>query len=361
MNFFLALEVATDTTRTFFYENWIIVKQLIWLFGKFMSGIMFVLDKMNIHSIALCIVIFTIVTKMLLLPLTIRQQKSARLNTYISPELQAIQKKYKNKTDSVSLQKMQAEQQAVQEKYGVSMMAGCLPMLIQFPILFALYPVIYNMDKYVDYLATLRTTLTEDQLANMYKLFVIDLSSPPGWKWSWALLIPIFTALAQLVSTQVLMARQQTPEMQDNPMNAGLKSMNYVMPIMLGIFAVTMPAFLGFYWIIQSLVTLAQQLIINRYLDKIPIEEMIRQNIEKANKKRAKRGEPLLNEKATISTRNLSAAPSEEDREAQKREEARREAIRRSTEYYQNKNADPNSLTAKANMVRDYNERNNKK
>ena len=147
---FLLLAAETTTKTSFFYENWPIIKQLIWLFGKFMSGIMYVLDQMNVYSIALCIVIFTIVTKLLLTPLTVKQQKSTRMTNYIQPELQEIQKKYRGRTDQASQQAMLAEQQALQEKYGVSMFAGCLPMLIQMPILFSLYPVIYNMDKYVD-------------------------------------------------------------------------------------------------------------------------------------------------------------------------------------------------------------------
>ena len=184
---FLLLAAETTTRTSFFYENWPIIKQLIWLFGKFMSGIMYVLDQMNIYSIALCIVIFTIVTKLLLTPLTVKQQKSQRMTNYIQPELQAIQKKYQGRMDQASQQAMVAEQQALQERYGVSMFAGCLPLLIQMPILFALYPVIYNMDKYVDYLAVLKEKLSSDALTKMYTFLGIDLQSAPGWKISSAI------------------------------------------------------------------------------------------------------------------------------------------------------------------------------
>ena len=350
---------AVDTAKPFFYENWIIIKQLIWLFGQFMSGILFVLDKINIHSIALAIVVFTIVTKMLLLPLTIKQQKVMRLNQYINPELQAIQKKYKGKTDTISQQKMIEEQRAVQEKYGVSMASGCMPMLIQFPILFALYPVIYRMEQYVSYLSTLKETLTADQFTRMWQLLGINLQEAPGWKLSWAILIPILTALSQLLSTWIAQARQNDTNNGDNPMGSSMKIMNYLFPIMFGVFAVSMPAFLGFYWIVQSLTMVLQQIVINKYLDKIPAEELIRQNIEKANKKRARKGLPPLGEKATMSTRNISARPvSPADRS--KADAERQEKIRQSTEYYQSRSAAPNSLAAKANMVRDYNERNKK-
>ena len=77
-----------------------------------------------------------------MIPLTIKQQKTTKLMSVMNPEIQAIQKKYKGKTDNESLQRQNVEVQAVYEKYGTSMTGGCLPLLIQMPILFALYRVI---------------------------------------------------------------------------------------------------------------------------------------------------------------------------------------------------------------------------
>ncbi|MBR6321967.1 MAG: YidC/Oxa1 family membrane protein insertase, partial [Lachnospiraceae bacterium] len=283
---FLLLAAETTTKTSFFYENWPIIKQLIWLFGKFMSGIMYVLDQMNIYSIALCIVIFTIVTKLLLTPLTVKQQKSTRMTNYIQPELQEIQKKYRGRTDQASQQAMLAEQQALQEKYGVSMFAGCLPMLIQMPILFSLYPVIYNMDKYVDYLAVLKNKLSDDQLTKMFTMIGIDLESAPGWKFSIALIIPILVVVTQYLSSKLMTASQ--PNRENTPGASSMKIMNTVMPLMLGFMAVTFPAFLGLYWATQSAVMSIQQLVINKIIYKKPIEEVIKENMEKANAKRKK-------------------------------------------------------------------------
>ena len=106
-------------------------------------------DTFGIMNVGLCIILFTIVMKMLMLPLTIKQQKTTKLMAVISPEVQAIQRKYKGKTDTASQQKQNVEIQAVYDKYGTSMTSGCLPMLIQLPILFALYRVIYNIPAYV--------------------------------------------------------------------------------------------------------------------------------------------------------------------------------------------------------------------
>ena len=364
--FMLAASEAS-APATFFYENWFFIKPFIWVFGQIMSGIMWLLDKVGIYNIALCIVLFTIVTKMLLLPFTVKQQKTARMQAVIQPEIQALQKKYQGKTDSVSRQKMYEEQQAIQQKYGVSMFSGCLPMLLQMPILFALYPVIYRMQtQYVPHYQVLKTTLPADVLQKMWVFLGIDLLEAPGWRLTPAILIPILVALSQYLSTKLLTSRQ-APQGQDGAMNA-MKSMNYIMPIMLGVFAVSFPAFLGLYWLVQSLVMAVQQLIINKHLDKIPIEDLIKENVEKANKKRARKGLPPISDKANMSTRQMgSTAANRPSASAAKKtdysglsQEEKESMVKDSTEYYNRKAAAPGSLAAKANMVRDYNERNKK-
>ena len=119
------------------------------IFGYIMDLLFKLTSSLGILNIGLCIILFTIVTRLLLFPLTIKQQRSSKLMNVMQPELNAIQKKYKGKDDQQSMMAMQAETKAVYEKYGTSMMGGCLPMLIQLPILFALYKVIYNIPAYV--------------------------------------------------------------------------------------------------------------------------------------------------------------------------------------------------------------------
>ena len=102
----------------------------------------------GVMNIGLCIILFTIVMKLLMLPLTLKQQKSSKLMTVMQPELQAIQKKYKGKNDNDSMMRMNVETKAVYEKYGTSMTGGCLPLLIQLPIMLALYRVMYNIPAY---------------------------------------------------------------------------------------------------------------------------------------------------------------------------------------------------------------------
>lgn len=132
------------------YADWPIIHQISWLLGKVMNGIYNVMDGVfGVQNIGVCIIIFTIIVYTLMIPLTIKQQKWSKMSSVMNPEIQKIQKKYANKKDQASMLKQQEELQTVYEKYGTSPTGGCLPMLIQMPVLFALYPVIQNIPNYV--------------------------------------------------------------------------------------------------------------------------------------------------------------------------------------------------------------------
>ena len=154
------------------------------LLGYIMDFIYEACSLIGIQNIGLCIILFTIITNVLMLPLTIKQQKFTKLNAVMSPELQEIQRKYKDKKDQVSMQKQQAETQAIYEKYGASPTAGCLPLLIQFPVMFALYRVIYNIPAYINDIKAiycqvaepLKELFTSQEVIESYKEFV-DLAS----------------------------------------------------------------------------------------------------------------------------------------------------------------------------------------
>lgn len=122
-----------------------------WLLGKLMNLIYNILaDPNGLADIGVCIIIFTILVKVILLPLTLKQQKSAKINMMIQPEIKKIQKKYAGKKDQESMMKSQKETQEVYAKYGTSMTGGCLTSFIQLPIIYALYRVIQNIPAYVD-------------------------------------------------------------------------------------------------------------------------------------------------------------------------------------------------------------------
>ena len=126
-----------------------ILKPFAIVLGYIMNYIYRFLEHFGISNVALTIILFTLVVNVLMIPLTVRQQKFSKMSSIMNPELQKIQKKYEGKRDERSMRMQQAETQAVYDKYGASPAGGCLPMLIQLPILLALYRVIYNVPAYV--------------------------------------------------------------------------------------------------------------------------------------------------------------------------------------------------------------------
>lgn len=106
-------------------------------------------NVLHLDSIALVILLFTIVIYLILFPLTYRQQKFSVLSQKMNPEINAIREKYKNKKDQASVAAMQEETQSVYDKYGISPFGSCLQLFIQMPILFALYRVFYNIPAYI--------------------------------------------------------------------------------------------------------------------------------------------------------------------------------------------------------------------
>ncbi len=402
------------------------LKPIAWVLGKIMEGLFnllklvmgwFSLDNLP-YIIGFCVILFTIVVKLILLPLTIKQQRFSKLSNMMNPEIQAIQAKYKDKKDNESVMKMNAETKAVYEKYGTSPTGGCLTMLIQLPIMFALYRVIYKIPGYIKYIGDMYRgiadklmgvdgyaqklvdlklaskvesvdtanelidrmytfsnaqwdTLKEnfsvvadnfsasiDKLSDMTGFFGISLTQAPGWRWSWALLIPLLAGVTQWLSAK-LMENKNKNQMnaQQQGMGNSMKVMNTVMPIMSAFFCITFPACIGLYWITSSVVQIVQQLIINAKMDKIDVEQMVSQNIEKINAKRAKKGLPPKKITNTASA-YAEQVKKQEERDARKGE--REEQIKKSTDYY-NSSAKPGSLASKANMVRMFNEKNNKK
>ena len=133
--------------------------------GYVMNWIFTVLDKIGIPNIGLSIIIFTIVIYLCLMPLTIKQQKFSKLSAKMNPELQAIQQKYKDKKDQDSMLRMNEETKAVYKKYGVSPSGSCVQLVIQLPIMWALYRVIYNFPAYVPSVKAVFSTVV-DQLAS---------------------------------------------------------------------------------------------------------------------------------------------------------------------------------------------------
>ena len=122
---------------------------IVKVFGYLMNGIYLLLDKVGIPNVGLAIIIFTLITRIILYPSTVKQQKSSKIMNIIQPEIKAIQAKYEGQNDQQSMMMQQQEIKAVYEKYGTSMTGSCVQLLIQMPIILALYRVIMNIPAYV--------------------------------------------------------------------------------------------------------------------------------------------------------------------------------------------------------------------
>ena len=137
------------------------------ILGLIMDAIFRFTSLFGVMNIGVCIIFFTLIVKVLMFPLTVKQQKFSKMNTVMQPELQAIQKKYKGKSDQESMMKMNVETNAVYEKYGVSMTGGCLQLVIQLPILLALYQVIYHIPAYVNSVGSVFYDITDKLLGTV--------------------------------------------------------------------------------------------------------------------------------------------------------------------------------------------------
>ena len=137
------------------------------ILGLIMDAIFRFTSLFGVMNIGVCIILFTLIVKVLMFPLTVKQQKFSKMNTLMQPELQAIQKKYKGKSDQESMMKMNVETKAVYEKYGVSMTGGCLQLVIQLPILLALYQVIYHIPAYVNSVGSVFYDITDKLLGTV--------------------------------------------------------------------------------------------------------------------------------------------------------------------------------------------------
>ena len=119
------------------------------ILGWIINAVYALLDVIGFPNIGLAIILFTIIVYLLMTPLQIKQHRFSKMNAIMQPEIKKIQNKYKNKKDQESVMKQNEEINAVYQKYGVSPTGSCVQLLIQLPVLLALYQVIYRIPGYV--------------------------------------------------------------------------------------------------------------------------------------------------------------------------------------------------------------------
>ena len=206
-------------------------------------------------SFGFAIILFTFLIKLLTLPLTLKQLKSSKAMQDLQPEIQKLQKKYKDDKEKLSQAQM-----ALYKEMGVNPLSGCLPTLIQMPVWFALYRALFNLAD----VGTLKEGF----------LWIPSLAEPRDLSWLWPLpttgegwltaaallVLPILTVLTQLV-VQKMTAQTQTG---GDSQQAMMGQMMTLMPIMFGFFALQVPQGLVLYWVTSNLFMMVQQYFITR-------------------------------------------------------------------------------------------------
>ena len=406
-----------------------------------------ILGNFDASLVGLAIILFTIVVYLLMMPLTIKQQKFSKLSAKMNPELQAIQAKYKDKKDNDSMMAMNAETKAVYAKYGVSPSGSCVQLIIQMPIFFALYRVIYSLPAYIGTLYekfevianyVIKNNLVEEikelsSSTNYLRNFdiegnqvnaVIDClnsmnvetltkyagnskecldaldkittynyflgmnlsnspsymikqawSSPSGIQWGIiiaSILIPILAGITQWLNVK-LMPQQDTSNSQNQSetaqsMNQSMKMMNNFMPLMSIFFCFSFSAGVGIYWIAGSVIRSIQQVIVNKHIDKLDIDEILKKNEEKRRKRLEKAGiDPdKVDKMAKLNTKNIPSSNSNNRRSMNEKASINNSVSNKEknkvfdeavNENSSNKQYKPGSLAAKANLVSQYNNR----
>ena len=284
------------------------------------AGFYFLYNTIGFHNFGLTIIFFTVITKLILFPLTLKSQKSSQEMNALQPEVKRIQEKYKNDKE-----KQNQEIQALYKENNVSCMGGCLPMLLQFPILIALYSVLRRpltlvvgktteailslvnslpaeMQKVVAYTSN---TTTFDKINQVNELKLVNfLTNNPGylngnvtssdlinlkflglnlgevptikpdllfgeqmWVYLPLLLIRIVGVIMTVISQKLMTPPQPKDDKkkdEKNPMGNMGNMMKYMIPGMTLYFSFILPAGMGFYWINTYVFQIFTQLYINK-------------------------------------------------------------------------------------------------
>lgn len=260
------------------------------------------------HNYLLTLLLFAIVIKIVLFPFGIKQQKNMVKQASLRPKEQLIRAKYAGRNDRVTQQKVNEEVMALYQKEGYSPTSGCLPMILQLIIVWAVYQIVYNPLTYImrlgkENITAIRTYLDVAQNAReidmISKLRDIDIASIPGVSitdgmttelpnfhlWGsfgdlsitpseqiwWYILIPVFVLLSTFLSMKLTRKfSYQPPTQGTDDMSKSMKIMDITMPLFSTFIAFTLPAAIGVYWIFQSVLGVLQQFILSKMLP-IPV------------------------------------------------------------------------------------------
>lgn len=187
-----------------------------------------------VNNYGLSIVIFTIVVKLLMLPLTLKQTKSMKEMQELNPKLKELQKKY-----AKDKQKLNEKTMELYRQHNVNPASGCLPLLIQLPIIIALFNVLRQPEKYVF------TPEVYDAVGKSF-LWLKDLSVPDS-----LYILPVLAAVTTYLQTKMVSTGSTA--------NPSQNTMNIVMPLMIGYFSLNFPSGLTMYWVLNNVFQIIQQ------------------------------------------------------------------------------------------------------
>ena len=321
-----------------------------------------------VRNYGIALILFTLITKVLLLPFAVKQQKSTIKMAIFKPKMDALQKAYGNNKE-----KLQEEMMKLYEKEGYNPMSGCMPMLIQFPILFGLIDVVYKPLTHILRLSTnaakdlLSTTansftaqlqvvqfiqsgdasvlakfseLSAETIAKIqsidFRFLGINLLEFPAWKMAEGqeflpyfalLMIPILSGLTSLLLT----LQQKHYSKATQPQQAGgmMNGMLYIMPLFSVYFAFMVPAGVGMYWLVSNLLMMVQAFFLNKKFNPEETARLVKEaeELEKEKQRQEKiEAKKKLAEKAQESGKTISE---EEKDELRRQALSEKEAIAR--------------------------------
>ncbi|QHJ69754.1 membrane protein insertase YidC [Planococcus halotolerans] len=206
------------------------------------SAITYFADLLGTYAFG--IIAVTIIIRLVMLPLMIKQTKSSKRMQEIQPELKDLKEKYKSK-DAVTQQKYQKEMMAMFQERGVNPMAGCLPVLVQMPVLIGFYHAISRMNSTPE--------------INLGAFFIFPLAEP-------SIILAVIAGLMQFVVLR-------TGPAMDNPQ---MKAMMYFMPFMIIGFGIILPSALTLYWVIGNIISIIQNMFIYRPWEKKEVQQPVK-------------------------------------------------------------------------------------
>ena len=286
-------------------------------------------------SYAMALLFYALLFKILFLPFSIKQQKSQIKMAKLTPKIELIKAKYAGRTDAPTKQKMQQEIMELQQKEGYSPLSGCLPLLLQFPIIIFLYDIIRNPLSYIcqisaESIDSIRTALETFGVENAAKLdqiglvskmnefglkvtdygavrdiprfdlFTLDLAGNPTINpWTWIVIFPVIAAVLTWLSmwlTKRFNGNANQLSNQDAQAKASLKIMDLVMPALTLFIAFKMPGIMSVYWIYQSLLGIIQMFVLSKVMPLPRYTEEEIKAMRKAQKNAAKEQRQVLKE-----------------------------------------------------------------